>query len=110
MGVSLTGLRLFRDLTILPHLKDNEAFVALGKQSRRARLASALIAAFVTAPLGAQQPAQPPQVTPEVGQMAPDFSIPGATRYGLLKPSIRLSDLRGQTVVLAFFVQARTRG
>jgi peroxiredoxin len=42
--------------------------------------------------------------------MAPDFTVSGATRYGLLKSPIRLSDLRGQTVVLAFFVQARTRG
>jgi hypothetical protein len=94
----------------LAESQENEAFVAQGKQSRRARLASVLIAALVTAPLGAQQPAQQPQVTPEVGQMAPDFSIPGATRFGLLKSPIRLSDLRGQTVVIAFFVQARTRG
>jgi peroxiredoxin len=42
--------------------------------------------------------------------MAPDFTITGATRYGLLKDSVRLSDFRGQTVVLAFFFQARTKG
>jgi peroxiredoxin len=42
--------------------------------------------------------------------MAPDFTLPGATRYGLLKSPIRLSDYRGQTVVLAFFFQARTKG
>lgn len=42
--------------------------------------------------------------------MAPDFAIPGATRYGTLAQPIRLSDLRGQTVVLAFFPRARTRG
>jgi hypothetical protein len=73
-------------------------------------VAGAFAAALVAAPLAAQQPAQPQQVTPEVGSMAPDFSIPGATRYGVLKSPIRLSDLRGQTVVLAFFIQARTRG
>jgi hypothetical protein len=73
---------------------------------------SAVAAIVLAAPLGGQQPAQPAQqqVTPEVGSMAPDFSIPAATRYGVLKSPIRLSELRGQTVVIAFFVQARTRG
>ena len=71
---------------------------------------AALLAAFVITPaLHAQQPAAP-QVTPEIGQMAPDFSIPGATRFGLLRNPVRLSDYRGQVVVLAFIVQARTRG
>jgi len=58
---------------------------------------------------GAQQPA-PPAPTPEVGSMAPDFTIAGATRYGLLRDPVRLSDFRGQTVVLAFFIKARTKG
>ena len=44
------------------------------------------------------------------GEMAPNFSLPGATRYGLLKEPIRLSDYRGETVVLAFFVRVRTPG
>jgi peroxiredoxin len=42
--------------------------------------------------------------------MAPDFSIRGATRYGLLSARPKLSDFRGQTVVIAFFFQARTKG
>ena len=58
----------------------------------------------------AQQPAATATPTPEVGSMAPDFTLSGATRYGLLRDSVRLSDLRGQTVVLAFFFQARTKG
>jgi hypothetical protein len=58
----------------------------------------------------AQQPQAPAAPTPEVGSMAPDFTVAGATRYGLLRDSVRLSDLRGQTVVLAFFFQARTKG
>ncbi len=45
-----------------------------------------------------------------VGEMAPDFALPGATRYGLLEAPVRLSDYRGETVVLAFFFRARTRG
>ncbi|MFL5614188.1 MAG: hypothetical protein ACJ796_11055 [Gemmatimonadaceae bacterium] len=59
----------------------------------------------------AQQPATPPAAaTPEIGSMAPDFTIAGATRYGLLRDSVRLSEFRGQTVVIAFFFQARTKG
>lgn len=47
---------------------------------------------------------------PTVGTMAPDFTLPGATRYGLLKEPVKLSQYRGQTVVVAFFPRARTRG
>ncbi len=47
---------------------------------------------------------------PDTGRMAPDFSLPGATRFGLLKGPVKLSDYRGQTVVLAFFPKARTKG
>ena len=45
-----------------------------------------------------------------VGEMAPDFTVTGATRYGVLQDPVRLSDLRGEVVVLAFFFRARTRG
>lgn len=45
-----------------------------------------------------------------VGETAPDFEIVGATRYGYLADPVRLSDYRGQTVVLAFFFRARTPG
>lgn len=44
------------------------------------------------------------------GEMAPDFELPGATRYGLLAEPVRLSDYRGDTVVLAFFFRVRSRG
>ena len=47
---------------------------------------------------------------PRVKDMAPDFELAGATRYGLLKTPVRLSDYRGRTVVLAFFFKARTKG
>lgn len=71
------------------------------------------LAALVVAgaPVAAQQP-QPATATaaPDVGQMAPDFALPGATRYGVLSAPVKLSDYRGQTVVLAFFPKARTRG
>ncbi len=45
-----------------------------------------------------------------VGEIAPDFTVTGATRYGVLQDPVRLSDLRGEVVVLAFFFRARTRG
>lgn len=45
-----------------------------------------------------------------VGETAPDFALPGATRYGVLQNPVRLSDYRGETVVLAFFFRARTPG
>ena len=53
---------------------------------------------------------QPMYPSPEVGSMAPDFALPGATRYGTLRNPVRLSDFRGKTVVLAFFYRARTKG
>lgn len=56
----------------------------------------------------AQQPAV--AAGPQVGDVAPDFALPGATRYGLLKDPVRISDYRGRTIVLAFFARARTRG
>ena len=46
----------------------------------------------------------------EVGAMAPDVEMAGATKHGVLAESIKLSDSRGETVVLAFFFRARTRG
>ena len=71
---------------------------------------STALALAAAAPMRAQQPAAPQYPAPDVGQMAPDFTVAGATRYGLLRDSIRLSSFRGQTVVLAFFFKARTRG
>lgn len=77
---------------------------------RRAWLSLVALAASA-APAAAQQ-AQPgtAATAPDVGQMAPDFSLRGATRYGLLAAPVKLSDFRGQTVVLAFFPKARTKG
>ena len=79
----------------------------------RPRVGSLLLGlALLAAPAAstAQQPAAPATPTPDVGSVAPDFTITGATRFGVLRDSIRLSDFRGQTVVLAFFFQARTKG
>jgi thioredoxin-dependent peroxiredoxin len=77
---------------------------------RTVQAALAILAGTASSAL-AQQPAPGSAATaPDTGQMAPDFTLPGATRYGLLKDPIRLSNFRGQTVVLAFFPKARTKG
>jgi thioredoxin-dependent peroxiredoxin len=46
----------------------------------------------------------------QIGAVAPDFTMNGATRYGVLARPIHLSDFKGKTVVLAFFFKARTSG
>lgn len=63
-----------------------------------------------SAPPAAAAPAPAPRPGPEVGSLAPDFSLPAATRYGLVAEPFRLSQFRGQAVVLAFFTRARTSG
>ena len=47
---------------------------------------------------------------PQVGDMAPDFSLPGASKAGVREKALRLSDFRGQIVVISFFPKARTKG
>ena len=73
-----------------------------------------VLAALLQQPTAAPPPPPPPaQQSPpalEVGAVAPDFSLPGATRFGTLKNPVKLSDYKGKTVVLAFFFKARTRG
>jgi len=69
-----------------------------------------VLAALVQQPTAPPPPAPPSPPPIDVGAVAPDFSIPGATRYGTLKNPVRLSDYKGKTVVLAFFFKARTRG
>jgi cytochrome oxidase Cu insertion factor (SCO1/SenC/PrrC family) len=75
----------------------------------RAMLTAPILAALAPAPAAAQQPAAPAAPL-AVGTVAPDFTLPGATRYGVLKAPIHLSDFKGKTVVLAFFYKARTKG
>ena len=63
-------------------------------------------------PALAAQQSPPAGTTPplEIGAVAPDFTMKGATRYGVLARPIHLSDFKGKTVVLAFFYKARTGG
>ena len=80
---------------------------------RRVMTGAAMAAALLVMPVAARA-----QVTPapadhpplEIGAVAPDFELPGATRYGVLDRPVKLSDYKGETVVLAFFFKARTKG
>lgn len=47
---------------------------------------------------------------PAIGDVAPDFELPAATRDGPLDRPLRLRELRGSVVVIAFFYRARTKG
>ena len=79
----------------------------------RRAIALAAVAMLSATAAGAQeqQPAAAAKkAPPAVGSVAPDFTLPGATRYGLLAKPASLWDYRGKTVVLAFFFRARTRG
>ncbi len=46
----------------------------------------------------------------EVGVVAPDFSLPGATAEGFIHGPVSVGDFEGKTIVLAFFYKARTKG
>lgn len=69
-----------------------------------------LVAASASAQQPSPAPAAPALPIPAVGDTAPDFSLRGITRFGVLRDPMRLSDFRGQTVVLWLFIKARTRG
>jgi peroxiredoxin Q/BCP len=71
---------------------------------------AAILLTALSAATGAQQAASTATPSPEVGTLAPDFALTGASRYGVLRDPVRLSDFRGKTVVLAFFYRARTKG
>ena len=66
--------------------------------------------AIVGSVVPSRAPAQEGPEMLEIGQMAPDFEVAGATRWGVLDAPVRLSDFRGKTVVLAFFYRVRTPG
>lgn len=72
-----------------------------------AGLLAGALALLAPPPAAAQDAAQ--DFLP-VGAMAPDIEFTGATRHGILRDPVRLSDYRGETVVLAFFFRVRTRG
>ena len=77
---------------------------------KRSTFAALAIAMLIAPGVRAQQPAAPQNPPLEVGAVAPDFTLPGGTRFGVLRDPVRLSDFHGKTVILAFFYRSRTRG
>ena len=70
-------------------------------------LAACLLALLLVLPAAAQQsaPPAPPTTHLKVGDKAPDFTL----RDTNFKP-VKLSDFKGKSVVLAFYVLAFTGG
>ena len=75
--------------------------------NRIGRMAAAVALSLGVSSRGGAQQAE---TGPKVGDMAPDFTLRGVTGDGPLKEAIKLSSYRGNTVVLAFFFKARTKG
>ena len=78
--------------------------------TRTMLVTAALLVAGTAATKAQNTPAAQTPAPLEVGAVAPDFALPGATRFGVLRDPVKLSDFKGKTVVLAFFFKARTRG
>src|SRR5919202_516462 len=65
------------------------------RSSLRLARCTILLCALAASTAVAQQPAADTMPGPKVGDTAPDFAVPAATRFGLLKAPIHLSDFRG---------------
>ncbi len=77
----------------------------------RAALSLVLVYSALVGHISAQQGSgQAGGDGPMVGAAAPDFALTAATRDGVQPKPVRLSELHGKTVVLAFFPKARTSG
>jgi peroxiredoxin len=72
-------------------------------------LAPAAYAQTATTQPAAAEPPPPPPAEIEVGRVAPDFSIETADAAGTNK-TVKLSDLRGKVVVVAFYPADRSSG
>lgn len=68
-------------------------------------MAVALVAALASAPSEAVA-----QTALKVGDMAPEFSVTTVTANGVDNKPFKLSEHKGETVILAFFPKARTSG
>ena len=82
--------------------------------TRFARLSVAAVSSFAVVAVSSAHaqaaPAAPAAGVLKVGDMAPDFTVATVTAAGLEAKPFKLSEHRGETVILAFFPKARTRG
>jgi len=74
------------------------------------RFGTAIAAVALAVGMPSTGVAQQAETGPKVGEMAPDFTLRGITMDGPMREAIKLSSYRGNTVVLAFFFKARTKG
>ncbi|MGH7592739.1 MAG: hypothetical protein ACRELE_02660, partial [Gemmatimonadales bacterium] len=65
----------------------------------RIQLPALCAALLLPVALAGQQMTMPMPAMPKVGEMAPDFTLAAGTRAGVLAQPVKLSALRGQTVV-----------
>jgi peroxiredoxin Q/BCP len=80
-------------------------------RSRAARCVAVLAVAAIAPSIVGAQAAPAAALTPlKVGEMAPDFTVTVVTAAGVAAKPFKLSEHKGETVVLAFFPKARTRG
>lgn len=77
-------------------------------RSRAARFVAVLAVAAIAPSIAGAQAA--PSTLLKVGDMAPDFSVTVVTAAGVVAKPFKLSEHKGETVVLAFFPKARTSG
>ena len=77
---------------------------------QRHLLAALVVSCVVSAGAHAQGAPATAPVALKVGEAAPDFSLVTVTAAGHSAKPFRLSEHRGETVVLAFFPRARTQG
>ncbi len=80
-------------------------------RSRAARFVAVLAVAAIAPSLVGAQAAPAAALSPlKVGEMAPDFTVTVVTSAGVAAKPFKLSEHKGETVVLAFFPKARTSG
>ena len=77
-------------------------------RSRAARFVAVLAVAAIAPSITGAQAAAPTPL--KVGEMAPDFTVTVVTQAGVAAKPFKLSEHKGETVVLAFFPKARTSG
>lgn len=77
---------------------------------RQAIAAAATVAVSATVASAQAAPAAAAGPTLKVGDMAPDFTVTSVTSAGVTSKPFKLSEHKGETVILAFFPKARTSG
>lgn len=75
----------------------------------RAAVAAATLALVPSIAAAQAAPAAAPTAL-KVGDTAPDFSVTWVTSAGVEKKPFKLSEHKGETIILAFFPKARTSG